>query len=172
MGPLSTQTALTLSTSSMTTGTLLSLANTAAGATSTGTVLNVANATTGPGFGIASAMTGASNTGYAGYFNNTATTGYGIYAPGAAPNYFAGNVGIGTTSPSQALEIGGYGNIQIDSTGASHGLLIFDTWLSRYNSVLNVDGQPLEVNGNLYVMPNGGGGGSVGIGTTTPGREF
>src|SRR5690349_847670 len=45
------------------------------------------------------------NTGYAGYFNNTATQGFSVYPPGAAPNYFAGNVGIGPTSPGAPLDV-------------------------------------------------------------------
>ena len=118
-GTLSTQTALTLTSSSMTTGTLLQLSN-AATVSNAGTVLSVTtseagasygidviNATTGAGYGIYSSITGTNNTGYAGYFNNTATTGWSVYASGAAPSYFNGNVGIGTTSPVYALDVNG-----------------------------------------------------------------
>ena len=186
-GTLSTQTALTLTSSSMTTGTLVSLSNAATG-NNAGTVLSVSNseanaasyginvssATTGAGYGIYSGLTaantgyaiyatnaatgagygvygtvtGAGNTGYAGYFSNTATTanygvyattaskgaGYGVYgsitgasntgyggyftnssasgwavyAAGTSPNYFAGNVGIGSASPNTNLDVSGF----------------------------------------------------------------
>lgn len=79
-GTLTSGTALTLTTSSMTGGTLLSLQDTAAAATSTGKVLNVTDASTGTGYGVYSAMTATTgNTGYAGYFLNTSTNGgFGI----------------------------------------------------------------------------------------------
>ena len=51
---------LTLTTSSMTGGTLLSLQNTAVAATSTGKLLSVSDTTTGTGYGIYSAVPPAS----------------------------------------------------------------------------------------------------------------
>ena len=105
---LSTQTGLTLSSSSaLTGGTLLNLQATAASVTSTGKVLSIADSTTGSGYGVYSSMSGSANTGYAGYFTNTATaTGYAVYSA-AGKNYFANNVGIGNTSPSYALDANG-----------------------------------------------------------------
>ena len=90
-GTLSTQTALTLTTSSMTTGSLLSLQDTAAAATSTGKVLSISDATTGAGYGVYSAMSGTGNTGYAGYFTNTATSGanYAVYALNTSTSGYA-----------------------------------------------------------------------------------
>jgi hypothetical protein len=38
-----------------------------------------------------------------------ATNAYNIYASGVAPNYFNGNVGIGTASPTEKLHVGGNG---------------------------------------------------------------
>ena len=38
-------------------------------------------------------------------------TGFGIYESGTAANYFAGNVGIGTDAPSQALDVSGNFNL-------------------------------------------------------------
>ena len=91
---LSTQTGLTISTSSAFTGTLVALSGTAASATSTGFVLTVSNTTTGKGFGGYFTMTGSGNSGNAGYFSNTATgaTGYAIYTAGN--NYLGGTTTI------------------------------------------------------------------------------
>lgn len=57
------------------------------------------------------AAVGAGKTAY-GFYSlvNTATGGgttYGFYAAGTANNYFAGNVGIGTTSPATLLHVSG-----------------------------------------------------------------
>ena len=69
--------------SSLTTGNIVTIQNTAAAVTSTGKVLNISDATTGSGYGVYSSMTGHGNTGYAGYFINTdtsaTTTNYGVY---------------------------------------------------------------------------------------------
>jgi hypothetical protein len=92
-GTLSTGTAMSFTTSSMTGGTLLSLQDTAAASTSTGYVLSVTDATTGTGYGVYSAMTATANTGYAGYFTNSSTAaGYGVYGSitGAANTGYAG----------------------------------------------------------------------------------
>jgi hypothetical protein len=100
---LSTQTALTISTSSaITGGTLLSLQATSASAASTGYVLSISDSTTGTGYGVYSAMTATANTGYAIYATNTGA-GYALGATGTS--YFNGNVGIGTTNPSSPLHI-------------------------------------------------------------------
>lgn len=61
---------------------------------------------TGAGIGIQGNEKGTANTGYGGYFSNTATTGWALYA-GTAPSYFAGSVGTGTTTPTSLLTIGG-----------------------------------------------------------------
>ena len=101
-GTLSSGTALTFTTSSMTGGTLLSLQDTAAAATSTGKVLNISDSTTGTGYGVYSAMTGTGNTGYAIYATNTGA-GYALGATGTS--IFNGNVGIGTTAPTRQLSV-------------------------------------------------------------------
>lgn len=135
---LSTQTAFTISSSSaLTGGTLLSLQATSASATSTGDVLSISDSTTGTGYGVYASMTatgntgtaiyatnsGATNTGYAGYFNNTATTGWSLYAPGAAPSYFAGQVDIGTTSPTT----GGAGAATLDVYASNNTIAKVET---------------------------------------------
>ena len=101
---LTTQTAFTLSSSSLTNGKILSLQNTAAAATATGHVLDISNTTTGAGYGVYSAMTSHGNTGFAGYFSNTDTSSnvnYGIYATVSGANawagYFNGNIYLNGT---------------------------------------------------------------------------
>jgi hypothetical protein len=89
---LGTGTALTISSTSMTTGTLLSLQDTAIAATSTGKVLNISDTTTGAGYGVYSAMTGAGNTGFA-LYGTTSTTGAGTGVYGSIVG--TGNTGYG-----------------------------------------------------------------------------
>lgn len=49
-----------------------------------------------------------------GYYGKNAAQTYGVYASGGGQNYFGGSVGIGTTSPSQKLEV--VGSIQVDGS--------------------------------------------------------
>ena len=65
-------------------------------------------------FGFAAGNTAAITAGKIayGFFSNVNTptgggTTYGFYAAGTANNYFGGNVGIGTTSPTQKLDVNG-----------------------------------------------------------------
>jgi hypothetical protein len=113
-GTLSTGTALTLTSSSMTTGSLLSLQDTAIAATSTGKVLSLSDTTTGPGYGVYSLMSGLGNTGYAGYFANTDTgaANYGLYASTSSSSgyaiYASGSTYLsGTTTVSGNLVVTG-----------------------------------------------------------------
>jgi hypothetical protein len=64
-----------------TSGLSLNATNASGGANST---LTVTNATTGAGFGVASTLSGASNTGYALYGSNSSASGYALYGNGAA----------------------------------------------------------------------------------------
>ncbi|PIZ54139.1 hypothetical protein COY26_00030 [Candidatus Woesearchaeota archaeon CG_4_10_14_0_2_um_filter_33_10] len=54
-------------------------------------------------------------TSYLGYFGAFSNVDYGIYQTGDTLNYFQGNVGIGTTTPSQKLEVAG--SINVTSSG-------------------------------------------------------
>jgi len=66
------------------------------------------------GVGVYGEVTGA-NKGQAVQAVNNSMTGWGIYSSGTSPNYFAGAVGIGTTSPQNALDISNGGGIHITS---------------------------------------------------------
>jgi hypothetical protein len=123
-GTLSTGTALTLTTSSMTTGTLLSLQDTAVANTSTGPVLSVSDTTTGAGYGVYSVMSGLANTGYAGYFSNATSTGAG-YALYATTSTTGAGYGIYSTLPLGA-NTGYAGYFNNGGTGTSYGLYVTD----------------------------------------------
>ena len=45
-------------------------------------MLNIANSQVGTTYGVSSSLTGAGNTGYAGYFSNTSTAGWALNATG------------------------------------------------------------------------------------------
>ena len=71
---------------------------------------------------------GAGKTAYGYYSDVDIATGggttYGFYAAGTAPNYFNGNVGIGTTAPSYKFTVVGGATQLSGSTGAAAGLRI------------------------------------------------
>lgn len=63
------------------------------------------------GFNATSSLTGATNN-YGFYGNIASGTGrYNFYAAGTANNYFAGNVGVGVTSPGYKVDVSGDVNI-------------------------------------------------------------
>jgi hypothetical protein len=72
----------------------------------------------------------------------TNNNGYAIYAGGTANSYFAGNVGIGSTSP--------YAKLSITNTGTQPSFLVEDS--------TSPDSSPFIIDSN----------GNVGIGTSTP----
>jgi hypothetical protein len=73
------------------------------------------------GYRAASSLTGATNN--YGFFGDIASgTGrWNFYAAGTADNYFAGNVGIGTTTPLAALNVTGQIRIDGNTTDPNNG---------------------------------------------------
>ncbi|WP_250504714.1 tail fiber domain-containing protein [Caballeronia sp. AZ7_KS35] len=117
--------ALKIGSTSMTTGSLLSLTNTNAAA-STGSVLTVNNSSTGAAFGITSTIAGTANgaASIKGIANGTSGVTYGVYGSNASasgyPGYFTSNASAfapqlavantdtGTNSYAQIGYIGGH----------------------------------------------------------------
>ncbi len=112
---LSTGKALTLGSSSMTSGNILSVEATGTGGT--GAAINAANATTGNGYGIYSTVSGSGNTGAAVVGINSSATGvnYGVYgSTGSSSGYAV----YGNASSASGSNIGVYGITASSSGGA------------------------------------------------------
>ena len=103
---------------------------------------------------------------------------------------YLGNVGVGTTSPVEALNVGNNGNIRIDGNGSGRGIFASSNGsnntfsFTRQDGVNTADlsisgyggvgitggrtGSPATSGYSLYVANSG----NVGIGTTSPQREL
>ena len=152
-GTLSTQTALTLTSSSVTTGTVLNA--TAGNAAGTGYAGYFSQSGTGAAYGVYATEGGATNTGYAGYFSNTSTAGYALYVNGTAGTApITGLAAPGT--PTIAVANGGTGL----TSGTSGGIPYYSSTSTMASSAL------LTQYGVIY---GGGAGGSpvaTAVGTT------
>ena len=134
----------------MTSGSVLTLQDTAVAATSTGKVLNISDTTTGAGYGIYSSMSGAANTGYAIYGNNTSTTGYAVYANGALASTgtasAASFVPTGSTVAVNGLYLPATNQIAF-STASTNALTITAT--QSVGIGISTPSDKLDVNGGL-----------------------
>lgn len=115
----------------------------------------------------------------------TVTNTYGIYQANTKKNYFAGNVGIGTTNPNSKLEVNGANNIDGSNVTAILGNA-YNYWTyfggtkggrirGSNEGYLVIEGNPNGTGdkklyiGNTENVVLVKGGGNVGIGTTNPG---
>jgi hypothetical protein len=118
---------------------------------------------------------GTVQNGYGVYITGFATGGthsntpFDVYAADSGTyNYFAGNVGIGTTVPQGVLDVdGGSGSgIAVRQTGApSSSFTLAGLYLGGTGSYGWLQASGSSSNNPLVLNPNGG---NVGIGTTTP----
>jgi hypothetical protein len=116
-----------------------------------------------------------------------ATTGFGIYQAGSNDrNYFAGNVGIGTSGPGQRLEVVG-GNIAVDSGSRKigyFGVPVGGGTNTGYLVPYDANGFTVigneRFNGGIILRTGGTAaervrvttGGDVGLGTSTPAAKL
>ena len=141
----------------------------------------VVNNAAGGYFEIKNAAAGTTmGNAYGVFINNSETVGaitnrYDLFASSAnAKNYFAGNVGIGTTTPGAKLEVQGTTLIRdVLSVNAGNGNEVGRlTWLSIDDGQLDLRSAKsvtVQLNANSSSFLNGG---NVGIGTRLPAEKL
>ena len=126
------------------------------------------------GFYADSSLTGATNN-YGFYGNIASGSGrWNFYAAGTAVNYFAGNVGIGTTTTTNKLEIGGSGDsiMRLLAAGQANGLEMGQLTADGSSKIFVVNNNFLAVGTNNTERMRITSAGNVGIATTSPGSAL
>ncbi len=83
-------------------------------------LLSVNSAATGSPYGVYATLTGASNTGYAGYFSNSSTSGYALYANGTIGAALVSGAAAPVTGVL-AVTSGGTGDTTLTANGVLYG---------------------------------------------------
>jgi hypothetical protein len=102
---------------------------------------------------------------------NAANT-WGVYAKGGLNNYFAGNVGIGTSAPGTKLEVADSATVRItvrNTTGSVITQLLSDNTSGYLGTESN---HPLSFYTNQVLRATITAAGDVGIGTSAPGAKL
>ena len=113
---------------------------------------------------------------------SSGTDKWNIYASGTAANYFAGNVGIGTSAPTEKLTLGAAGKIQVLRSDNARGGEFFADNTGTHLTALASGNDPLFLEaigtGSVRVTTNAtermriDSSGNVGIGTSSPSRRL
>jgi hypothetical protein len=139
------------------------------------------------GFVARDSLIGATNN-YGFYSNIASGTGrFNFYANGTAINYFAGNVGIGTTGPRSKLDVRGLSQFVASSNGTpalganTHYTSTFENFSGNYGLGINVNAstgivlvqsQRFDSTATAYDIGFQTLGGNVGIAETSPARKL
>ena len=133
------------------------------------------------GVGVYAIASGVANTGYALQAVNNSATGWNIYSSGTSPNYFAGNVGIGTATPLQKLHVYSAGPTDLLVQSTTNGSVADTSYLAPSSGGTSerwITGMNLGTSNADYEIYDGTLSasrllvqrttGNVGIGTTSP----
>ena len=125
------------------------------------------------GFRVANTWTaGTRNYGFRGQIP-TGTNRWNVYMDGSAPNYFAGNVGIGTSNPIKTLQVQSASNtaIRIDNEDDSTAQLYFHNTGST-DMDISVSSANMTFNHGASERMRIDSSGRLGVGTTNPDQLF
>ena len=119
-------------------------------------------------------------------FPASVNIGYGASAGSLNGLIVAGNVGIGTTSPSSLLTVGNNNQFTVSSAGVATGVTLASQYLTMNSNQFNTSASEMAINyntgknTNIYWDTSGsksalfvqGTSGNVGIGTSTPSQKL
>lgn len=174
-----TNTAYYYRTTASTAATTFTLSNLVHYAAEQSTIGAGSTVTNQVGFSVGSSLTGATNN-YGFYGNIPSGTGrWNFYSTGTAQNYFAGNVGIGSSVPKNRLQVSGTAAVNAPTLGsiASDVPLYLTNNDSAYGLAVGTnsgDGhvwmqaQRTDATATAYNITFNEAGGNVGIGVVSP----
>ncbi|WP_275200258.1 tail fiber domain-containing protein [Bradyrhizobium sp. CSA207] len=102
------------------------------------------------------------------YVFNRNSAGYGLYVGGSGSNYLAGNVGIGTSTPSTTLHVYAASNPNLRVSTATRYAQLNESGLSSGNGSLSINSGSTN---NVLILP-GSTGGKTGVNLSVPTTEL